>query len=155
MCVHTGGCYLKRQATASMLTVNPSIITGTVSGVPMPEYSTPPCTLRDGLDLFGNDINDGCLRNQRVPSAAACCARCQATPGCRGFTFTKQEDARCPGACYLKREATAGMVLENSIAISGTVPGVPYPDRDEEEPSTPPPQPPPPPPSPCVCVLCA
>lgn len=139
----SGGCYLKRQATESMLLPNPDVITGTVPGVPMPAEA-PACSLNDGMDLFGNDMNNGCVANQRVASAAVCCARCQATVGCVGFSYAKPEDARCPGACYLKRQATASMLLPNRIAISGTVPGVAYPNND-----TPPPPPPPPPP-PCA-----
>ncbi len=92
-----GGCYLKRQAVASTLIQNAQIITGTPPGVPMPQ-NNPTCTLRDGWDLFGNDINNGCAADQRVASAELCCARCQATSGCRAFSFTKPTDARCPGS---------------------------------------------------------
>ncbi len=60
-------------------------------------HSAQTCTLRDGWDLFGNDINNGCAADQRVASAELCCERCQATNGCRAFSFTKTTDARCAG----------------------------------------------------------
>ncbi len=106
----TGGCFLKFDVPSD-IRAEATMLSGTIPGVPLPPRpggSTPPppipqqtCTTRDGWDFFGNDMNDGCASGQRVESLAACCARCQATSGCRAFSYVKPTSPWCPGMCLM------------------------------------------------------
>ncbi|CAF1446304.1 unnamed protein product [Rotaria sordida] len=65
---------------------------------------------KDGIDFNGNDIP---LFPVQVPDYASCGLKCQATPGCNVFTYSKSRQT-----CYPKTHMGNG-VAENTDAITG------------------------------------
>jgi hypothetical protein len=68
-----------------------------------------PWLVKDGVDLFGFDLDD---RPIAVTSAADCEVRCQAESSCRAYTFNKRNSA-----CFLKTNAE--VMYRNQRALSG------------------------------------
>ncbi|KAF0715613.1 hypothetical protein As57867_003282, partial [Aphanomyces stellatus] len=111
-----GACYLKSKKGAS--SPLPGAISGVQSSKPVPTSKptvaptpTPTtsgtCSTQKDVDFYGSDI-----KTTYQDEATKCCADCQATEGCKVYTWAN-------GACYLKSKQ--GVSSPFSGAISGVL----------------------------------
>lgn len=101
-----GGCFLKSQPLPA-LRPDRAMISGrrpiTPATTQQRQLSTAMsatgCTAEDGMDRFGDDLlSNGCTNV--YGTADACCAACQARPGCLAWAWVKPTATVCArGAC--------------------------------------------------------
>ena len=79
------------------------------------------CNLSPGQDCRGGDISSVTNRqDSSVTHANACCALCQATPGCAAFTFAPWDGQGSKNpTCYLKSRCLDK--AQNSAATAGEI----------------------------------
>jgi hypothetical protein len=107
---HQGGsCWLKSNVT--QIVSKP----GAKSALAYPDINESCLSVSVNVDFEGNDIG-----NKPSSSYGGCCGLCQATPGCRAYSWSNYQG----GTCWLKSQSGNGRVKDG--VVSSQV--YPYPD---------------------------